>query len=54
MANSTIFDKICKNTCNHRKEVLLYNYTKEEEKGKVQRIVTEDNYSRDVPKMVTN
>ena len=37
MVNSTVFDKFVENYCNCGKEVLLYNYTKEEEKDKVQK-----------------
>ena len=40
MVNSTVFDKFVENYCNCEKEVLLYNYTKEEETDKVQKMVT--------------
>lgn len=40
MAKPTVFDKFRESYCNYGREVLLYNYTKEKEKRKVQKMIT--------------
>ncbi len=40
MVNPTVFDKFRESYCNCGRDVLLYNYTKEKEKSKVQKMVT--------------
>ena len=53
MVNPTVFDKLRESYCNCGREVLLYNYTKEKEKSKVQKMVTQDNIRGQVPKRKT-